>query len=165
MKTCFKCKQDKSFEFFFKHKQTADGYHSWCKSCCNEGNARSREKVNATIAGRAKIFLQNAKKNAVKRGHMFDLCVEDIVSYWEIQQGICAYSGREMTLKAGQLNTVSLERIDSSVGYIPSNTVLVCQAINRMKSDFEFDDFYSLCSDVAKFLGDSKLNLAVGGWK
>jgi hypothetical protein len=70
-----------------------------------------------------------------------------------------------MTLEAGQLNTVSIERIDSSEGYIPSNTILVCQAINRMKSDFGFEDFYDLCRDVAMFLGDDELNLCVGADK
>ena len=70
-----------------------------------------------------------------------------------------------MTLEAGQLNTVSIERINSNVGYTPENTILVCQAINRMKSDFEFDEFYDLCRDVAHFLGDDKLELAVGAHK
>jgi hypothetical protein len=70
-----------------------------------------------------------------------------------------------MTLDAGHLNTVSIERIDSSVGYTPSNTILVCQAINRMKSDFSYEDFYELCRDVAEFLGDESLNLAVGAYK
>jgi hypothetical protein len=165
MKVCFKCKEEKSYEFFFKHKQTQDGYHSWCKTCCTEGNIKSRIKQNSTIEGRAKIFLRNAQKAAIKRNQEFSLEISDIVSFWKEQDGFCAYTGREMTLDAGHLNTVSIERIDSSVGYTKENTILVCQAINRMKSDFEFDDFYSLCSDVAKFLGDSKLNLAVGGWK
>ena len=40
-----------------------------------------------------------------------------------------------------------------------------CQAINRMKSNFEFNDFYDLCKDVAIFLGDEKLEIAVGAYK
>jgi hypothetical protein len=60
---------------------------------------------------------------------------------------------------------VSIERIDSKIGYTCNNTILVCQAINRMKSDFEFDEFYDLCRDVAQFLGDDKLNLSVGAYK
>ena len=164
-KTCFKCKETKDLSLFFKHNQTTDGYHSWCKTCCKEGNNRSREKVNATIEGRAKVFLQNAKKSAAKRKQEFNLTVEDIVKFWKDQNETCPYTGRKMTLKAGQLNTVSIERIDSSVGYIPSNTVLVCQAVNRMKSDFNFEDFFNLCSDVALFLGDKNLKLSVGAYK
>lgn len=165
MKTCFKCKTTKPFDCFFKHSATADGHHSWCKHCCKEGNNRSREKLNSTIEGRAKVFLQNAKKSAEKRQQEFLMTVADVVGCWNDQMGICAYSGRKMTLKAGELTTVSIERIDSNKGYVPENTILVCQAINRMKSNFQFEDFYSLCRDVATFLGDDQLNLAVGAYK
>lgn len=165
MKVCFRCKEAKSLELFFRHKLTQDGYHSWCKLCCTEANVRSRQKQNSTIEGRARVFLQNAKKSAAKRGQDFSLSIGDIAECWHRQLGVCAYSGRRMTLDAGRLNTVSIERIDSSVGYTPPNTVLVCQAINRMKSDFGFEDFYALCRDVADFLGDAKLNLAVGAYK
>ena len=111
------------------------------------------------------MFLQNARKSAAKRQQEFAITVNDVVACWQEQNGICVYSGRKMTLDAGQLNTVSIERINSDEGYTPKNTVLVCQAINRMKSDFEFDDFYNLCRDVADFLGDENLQLAVGAYK
>lgn len=165
MKTCFRCKTSKPYSLFFKHNQTADGYHSWCKECCNEGNERSRVKLNSTIEGRARVFLQNARKSAAKRQQEFALTIADIVDCWNTQWGVCAYSGRNMTLEAGKLNTVSIERIDSTKGYTVDNTILVCQAINRMKSDFEFEDFYELCRDVADFMGDESLNLAVGAYK
>ena len=70
-----------------------------------------------------------------------------------------------MTLEANKINTVSVERIDSEVGYTPENTILVCQAINRMKSDFGYDVFYYLCRDVALFLGDKDFKLFVGAYK
>jgi len=165
MKTCFKCKKDVPYSLFFKHHLTVDGYHSWCKTCCLEGTRRSRAKLNSTIEGRASVFLKNAKRAAQKRQQVFALTIDDIVRCWRDQNGVCAYSGREMTLIAGELTTVSIERIDSAVGYTPENTILVCQAINRMKSDFGFEDFYNLCRDVADFLGDDKLELAVGAHK
>mgnify|MGYP000888331377 CR=1 FL=1 len=165
MKTCFKCKEQKSFNLFFRHNQTSDGFHSWCKGCCNEGNKKSRVKVNSTIEGRARVFLQNAAKSAKKRNQEFSLTVDDIVKCWIDQSEVCAYSGRKMVLEAGNLNTVSIERIDSKIGYTMGNTILVCQAINRMKSDFLFEDFYELCSDVAIFLGDESLKLDVKAYK
>lgn len=165
MKICFKCKQSKPLDLFFKSKNTSDGLHSWCKTCCTAGNERSRAKVNSTIEGRAKIFLQNARKSAAKRQQEFLLSVDDVVECWNGQHQICAYSGRQMTLESGKLNTVSIERIDSQKGYTSENTVLVCQAINRMKSDFGFEDFYELCRDVTNFLSDDELKLAVGAFK
>ena len=165
MKTCFCCKATKERSLFFKHSQTPDGLHSWCKECCRQGNQKSRIKVNSTIEGRAKIFLQNAKKSAKKRNQEFLLEIPDVVGFWHDQQMICAYSGMEMTLEAGKLNTVSIERIDSNIGYTKDNTILVCQAINRMKSDFSYEDFYMLCQSVTKFLGDDELKLEVGAYK
>jgi len=108
---------------------------------------------------------RNAQKSAAKRNQEFSITLNDIVKAWHVQNESCAYSGRKMTLVAGQLNTVSIERIDSEIGYTSDNTILVCQAINRMKSDFQYDDFYALCRDVAQFLGDEKLQLAVGAFK
>jgi len=165
VKTCFCCKETKELSLFFKHSQTPDGLHSWCKECCRKGNQKSRIKVNSTIEGRAKVFLQNAKKSAKKRNQEFFLEIPDVVGCWYDQLMICAYSGIEMTLEAGKLNTVSIERIDSNIGYTKDNTILVCQAINRMKSDFNYQDFYMLCQSVAKFLGDDELKLVVGAYK
>ena len=164
-KTCFCCKQPKSITDFFKHNQTSDGFHSWCKVCCTKGNEKSRAKVNSTIEGRAKVFLQNAKKSAAKRQQAFSLTVSDVVECWDTQKNFCAYSGRLMTLEAGKLNTVSIERIDSNIGYTLPNTILVCQSINRMKSDFGFEDFYDLCKDVAQFLGNDDFDICVGAYK
>jgi hypothetical protein len=165
MKTCFKCKKAKTTDLFFKHTLTPDGLHSWCKECHKVGSIKSRQKANSKIETRARVFLQNAKKSAIKRNNEFDLIVEDIVNCWNNQYQICAYSGIEMTLEANQLNTVSIERIDSNIGYTKENTILICQAINRMKSNFDYADFYKLCSSVAVFLGDDKLNLNVGAYK
>jgi hypothetical protein len=160
-KTCFKCKQTKPHSDFFRHSQTPDNHHSWCKICCREGNQKSRAKLESTIEGRARVFLRNARNSAIKRNQPFELETQDIVGCWSDQNGICAYSGRPMTLEANKLNTVSIERIDSSVGYTLANTILVCQAINRMKSDFSLQDFYGMCRDVADFLTDETGELGV----
>ena len=165
MKTCFRCKKAQETSEFFRHHQTSDGFHSWCKACCRIGNAKARAKKDSTIEGKAVTFYRNAQKSAAKRKQEFTITFDDIVKCWNAQQQTCAYTGRLMTLQASQLNTVSIERIDSKIGYTPENTILVCQAINRMKSNFEFEDFYKLCKEVAEFLGDKNLDLAVGAYK
>ena len=50
-----------------------------------------------------------------------------------------------MSTEPAKNDSVSVERLDSSVGYTKENTVLVCNAVNRMKSDFEVDDFVYFC--------------------
>jgi hypothetical protein len=164
-KTCFTCKESSDITNFFKSSNTSDGYHSWCKKCCKKGNQISRDKANSTIEGRARVFLQNAKKAAVKRNNEFEIEISDIVDCWNAQEQTCAYSGKLMTLEVAKPNSVSIERIDSKIGYTKNNTILVCWAINRMKSDFSFEDFFEMCKSVTKHLSDDSLNLQVGAYK
>src|ERR1700749_2301156 len=36
MKKCAWCKKEKEFTEFSIHKRNTDGYHSYCRKCCNE---------------------------------------------------------------------------------------------------------------------------------
>ena len=152
MKTCSQCKQLKSLTEFFKEKTNKDGLRNQCKSCRSAYSKNLRSIKNSTIEGRAKEFLRHAKESAIRRKQHFELNILDIIDCWNRQTQICAYSGRKMTLESGKLNTVSIERIDSKIGYTKDNTILVCNAVNRMKSDFELASFISLCKDISQFL-------------
>lgn len=66
-----------------------------------------------------------------------------------------------MTTASGEYNSVSVERIDNSIGYTAENIILVCNIVNRMKSDLEGKAFFNVCRDVARHLGDADGNLDV----
>ena len=66
-----------------------------------------------------------------------------------------------MTTQANCPTTVSVERIDSKQGYTKENTVLVCNVVNRMKSNFSGELFYFVCQAVVSHLGDGNGELAV----
>jgi hypothetical protein len=160
---CSKCR--KAFplnsENFFRHAERADGFHSWCKPCCKAGSKAALIKAQSTVEGRAKALLYNCTVNAAKRGHICELSVNSFREMWDAQGGLCAYTGREMTLRPGLPDTMSIERIDSSLGYVENNCVLVCLGINRMKSDLAPDTFFEMCRDVVRWLGDDEGNLEI----
>jgi|688.fasta_scaffold1117476_1 hypothetical protein len=160
-KSCAKCGEIKDLLLFFKHNQTSDGYHSWCKPCCKEGNDRSREKKYATFEGRISTFLTSCKKNAEKRKNEFSLTREDLMEMWEQQGGLCCYTGIQMTTQAAMPNSVSVERVDNSIGYTRDNTVLVCNGVNSMKSAMNGEDFFHFCKAVVDWLGDENGELKV----
>jgi len=53
---------------------------------------------------------------------------------WEDQKGKCALSGLPMTMQRYRLDGASIDRIDSTKGYVPGNIQLVCKAINLAKN-------------------------------
>ena len=162
-RSCFRCKKEfpATGEFFFRHSGRRDGLHSWCKPCCKQGSERSLEKKYATFEGRISTFLISCKRSAASRGQECTLTRQDFLDMWEAQEGLCVYTGYKMDLQPKTLYSVSVERIDSSRGYTPENTVLCCNAANRMKSDLDAEDFYDFCKAVAVWLSDEDLTLAV----
>lgn len=68
------------------------------------------------------------------------------------QKWICALSGEKLTFpKKGQKKnnfTASLDRIDSSKGYIEGNVQWVHKEINFMKQELSEDRFFELCKNV-----------------
>lgn len=72
------------------------------------------------------------------------------------QGWMCSLSGVPITLPKSWKDyrengkTASLDRIDSSLGYIPGNVQWVHKSINQMKWDFPQSEFIEFCKLVAK---------------
>ena len=112
----------------------------------------AREKTNENICI---TLFKKIESNALKRNLNFELTVEDM---WDtfIQQGEkCAITGVNINMLNASINknyhlqTASLDRKDSSKGYIKGNVQWVHKVINSLKSDFTDDEFISLCHLVA----------------
>lgn len=163
MRTCSHCGNEfpATSDFFYRHKNTSDGWHSWCKPCCREGNKRSLAKRYSTFEGRISTFLLSCKTSAKKRGQEFSLTRNDFLQMWDAQGGLCVYTGMQMELQPNTLLSVSVERVDSSIGYTASNTVLCCNVVNRMKSNLDGQTFFDMCKAVTLWMSDESLNLDV----
>lgn len=78
----------------------------------------------------------NQRKNKTN-----DLSLAYLKSLWDRQRGVCPYTGIKMGLPEttgstlGQLKSASLDRIDSSKGYLRGNVEFVCAFINFAKSN------------------------------
>jgi len=93
------------------------------------------------------------------RRQEFNLTYEDLYDLWENQRGFCALSGQPLSLEANLPNTTSLDRINSSVGYVKTNVQLVCSVVNKMKMDVTQEVFLQFCKHITdKKLKDDLLN-------
>jgi len=89
-------------------------------------------------------------KDSIRR--MFDLDNDYICEMWEAQGGRCAITNVPMVYKFGCLNSVSIDRIDNSLGHVKGNIQLICLGINRLKnkhSNEEVSQFLKELSDGA----------------
>lgn len=71
----------------------------------------------------------------------------------------CSLSGIDLSLdlsKSVQQQNLSVDRIDSNVGYVEGNIQLVDKRINMMKGTLSNDEFIDLCCKVAEKHGYSK---------
>lgn len=90
--------------------------------------------------------LAKYRASALKRGLSFEV---GAVYLWELflaQGGRCVYTGLPLSFKDG---TASIDRIDSSLGYIEGNVQWVLDKINTMKWNFSEEEFFTLCSMVS----------------
>lgn len=107
-----------------------------------EARLKSKRKWQSTWKGKLKVWKVNAKARHIR----WDLSLEHLNTL----PLICVYTGQALTLDVNQLNTVSLDRIDSTKGYVPGNVAFCLPSINRMKSDQTVSGFRELCRQVTE---------------
>jgi hypothetical protein len=86
---------------------------------------------------------QQYKGRAKSRGIEFSLTMKQFMEFW---QKPCYYSG--LTIE-----TIGLDRIDNSKGYIYGNVVSCHHRCNTAKNTMTRDEFISLCGMVVKLHG------------
>ena len=95
-------------------------------------------------------------RNCKRRFKEFNLTLEYLKQLWELQKGICPYTGIQLKLAEytkghhDPIYTASLDRIDPSKGYIIGNVQFVSTSINYMKHEMSHEDTLKLCSLISK---------------
>lgn len=100
----------------------------------------------------SQTFMSRIIRNAGTRNLTFHISKEYLWSLYEQQDGKCALSGLSISFaeKTTEPNEASLDRIDSSIGYIEGNVQWVHKDINKMKMDLPQERFIELCKLVSQ---------------
>lgn len=104
------------------------------KSCCN---LHSRKNYTGDMSA---LFTTKIKLNAKRRGLEFNISPRYMWNLFLKQDRRCAISGIKLLFKRKSRDncsnqTASLDRIDSSKGYIEGNVQWVHKRINQLKMD------------------------------
>lgn len=88
------------------------------------------------------------KKGAAKRDLEFTITPRYILDIWYKQKGKCKLTGKALILNHRE-RTASLDRIDSSKGYIRGNVQWINKNLQFVKGALLDEDFIKICKDVA----------------
>lgn len=146
----------------FERKRLRQSKHNYCSRECQ--GRHSSELYSDEYSTFRHMYLR-AKHDSNKKYREFNISLDDIKNIWEKQKGICNLSGVEV--KFGETNaskqhggsTASLDRIDSTIGYLPDNIQIVHKEINDLKSNLSEDVFINWCRLVAEHTKNREIRL------
>lgn len=147
-KQCNKCGIVKPLTEFYKHTTTVDGYRHFCK-CCSRNHSKKWTKENPF----SKMLL-GAKTRAKKKGLDFNIDLDYLKS---IDRDTCPYLNIpiEWGNKVKDF-TKSLDRIDSSRGYVKGNLIICSHRANTILSNATATEMLTITSNYFKVLNHSQ---------
>lgn len=148
-KTVWLCICDCGREKIVRNDSLVKGATKSC-GCLNTktGNASKHWKGYEEIYGG---YWSRIQKEAKKRSLTFSLSIEEAWDIFLKQNRKCALTGDEIGFANQEKRTASLDRIDSSKGYIEGNVQWVHTSINRMKTNLNEDKFIELCKIITEY--------------
>jgi len=158
---CTICGSYKEFSEFHKNKKCVhrNGYSYCCKECDLKRAIYNPVKSKASVVksmSNPRNFInaligKSKKRKTSELGN--NINIDYCMMLYEKQNGKCAISNQEMTFcrGVGSVDTnLSIDRIDSSIGYVEGNIQFVCNIINTMKTNLSMNDFVKWCNLIVK---------------
>lgn len=149
---CLKCNE--TISFVRKDYLLHESEYKCCKSCYD----KSRGKYLWSDEEERKYFYA-LRKNAKRRGISFNLKIKYIYDLLKHQNNTCALTGEEI-LFSNENDKIrpSLDRIDSSLGYINGNVQWVSRKANIFKGEMTKDELLDFCKAIIKYNIDNNNN-------
>lgn len=148
-KQCTRCKEVKSLECFGLEKRY-NIYKAACKVCLSKEQKQRRllnpeqtrlDKRDWRHNNPERILLSGAKTRAKQKGLDFNLELSDIII-----PNFCPVLGISIIIGGDKLsnNSPTLDRIDSTKGYVKGNIEVISWRANFLKSNATFEEMYLL---------------------
>lgn len=99
------------------------------------------------------------RTSAKRRGYVWELTKDMLEKQYKDQNGICALSGIKMEPMKKSPYRPSIDRIDSSNGYVAGNCQFVCSMVNVMKNKFNEENFVRVCGLISAYKTPIKMKI------
>lgn len=145
-KKCSSCHEVLLRSHFTNDKSKKDGKRSRCRKCqreWNKSNGHRKREAQRKYAAKPENRFKKYKRSAETRGFEWLLTRDEFMKHW---QKPCVHCG-------ATIETIGLDRIDSSKPYQADNVEPCCRTCNAMKSDSETVDWYAHMERIRKHVG------------
>lgn len=109
----------------------------------------------------SKTIFSALRNRATNKGHNFEVSLTYLWELYLAQDRKCALTGWDLFFGKGTYSkdrTASLDRIDSSRGYVEGNLQWVHRNVNYMKREYPNDKFITMCQLVAENNSDLEID-------
>jgi hypothetical protein len=124
-------------------------YTSHCNICDAKRSANYKNIKIKTIEGKVDFLFSSIRRRCKDKGYNLDFDKDHLILLWNKQDGRCYYTNIKMNLgnhkyKKDLYNlnfkNVSVDRVDSRLGYTKDNVVLCCWGVNNMKQQMSYSE-------------------------
>lgn len=135
---------DEHSKLFVKYKKDL------CRNCYNNSQKEiMRKRITKDIYSYFDYILQQIKR----RKWEVNIDRDYLVELFNSQEGKCKVTGITLKINKGRkYNSISVDRIDNTKGYIKGNIQIVCYGYNSMKSNHDIETFKLLIEKTYNYL-------------
>jgi hypothetical protein len=130
------------------------GTTTGCKKCLSERRSANKNSNWKGFEGISSSKWSHISTEAKRRNINFEITIEYVWELFLKQNKKCSLSGIELKFdsKFGTFDgTASLDRINSSIGYVNGNVQWVHKDVNFMKQKFSQEYFIELCGKISNW--------------
>lgn len=92
--------------------------------------------------------VESARHRALRKGIVFEITDDDIIEKLNKQGNRCFISNQPISMIENDWYSLSLDRLDNSIGYTKDNTIVVTKFVNTSKNDLSLSVFIKMLKEV-----------------
>jgi hypothetical protein len=136
---------------FFRQKagHHMDGFG--CPQCSYDRSRGSSSPVWKGCGELSGSYWAQVQANAKRRSLEVSIDIEYAWNLFLLQDRRCVLSGRTLIIESWPNQTASLDRIDSTRGYVVGNVQWIHKDLQAMKMNFAQEEFVKICEEIVRY--------------
>jgi hypothetical protein len=126
---------------------SAEKMRKWRSNPANLAHQRAQENIRRQASPR---YILNLSLHNARKRRPVSISVDYLLDIWTKQNGDCALTGIKMTWGQGSIlpTSISIDRIDQSLGYVEGNVRLLCHAVNCFRGRMTDEEMLAMARSI-----------------